>query len=96
MCLDYVHICVPCVPVPEETEEGLGSPETSYMSGCEPPCRWWELNLGLLQEQEILLTTGPFLQAKFFFLSFKLAFTEVLTCFPTVLKVQEKLRKNCC
>ena len=84
------------MPVLEETEEGLRSPGTSYMSGCEPPCRWWELNLGLLQEQEMLLTTGPFLQANFFSFSFKLIFTEVLPCFPTMLKEQEKLRKICC
>ena len=27
--------------------------------GCEPPCGFWELNLGPLEEQSVLLTTEP-------------------------------------
>ena len=27
--------------------------------GCEPPCSYWELNSGLLEEQSVLLTTKP-------------------------------------
>ena len=30
--------------------------------GCEPPCGWWELNLGPVEEQSVLLTTEPSLQ----------------------------------
>jgi hypothetical protein len=30
--------------------------------GCEPPCGFWELNLGLLEEQPVLLTAEPSLQ----------------------------------
>ena len=26
---------------------------------CAPPCGFWELNPGLLQEQQVLLTTEP-------------------------------------
>ena len=26
---------------------------------CEPPCGCWELNLGPLEEQQVLLTTEP-------------------------------------
>jgi hypothetical protein len=33
----------------------------SYES-CSLPCRCWELNLGLLQEQEVFLTAEPSLQ----------------------------------
>ena len=31
--------------------------------GCEPPCGCWELNLGPLEEQAVLLTTEPSLQS---------------------------------
>ena len=30
--------------------------------GCEPPCGCWELNLGPLEEQTVLLTTESSLQ----------------------------------
>jgi hypothetical protein len=30
--------------------------------GCEPPCKCWKLNLGLLEEQSVLLTPEPSLQ----------------------------------
>jgi hypothetical protein len=30
--------------------------------GCEPPCGCWELNLGPLEEQTVLLTTETSLQ----------------------------------
>ena len=30
--------------------------------GCEPPCGYWELNSGPLEEQAVLLTTEPSLQ----------------------------------
>ena len=30
--------------------------------GCEPPCGYWELNSGPLEEQAMLLTTEPSLQ----------------------------------
>jgi len=30
--------------------------------GCEPPCGFWELNSGPLEEQSVLLTTEPSLQ----------------------------------
>ena len=30
--------------------------------GCEPPCGCWELNVGPLEEQPVLLTTEPSLQ----------------------------------
>ena len=31
--------------------------------GCEPPCGYWELNSGPLEEQSVLLTTEPSLQS---------------------------------
>lgn len=33
------------------------------MDGCEPPC-YWELNLGPLEEQPVLLASKPFLQSQ--------------------------------
>ena len=40
-------------------QERASGPSTG---GCEPPCRCWELNLGSLEEQSVLLTTEPSLQ----------------------------------
>lgn len=31
---------------------------------CEPPCVWWSLNPGFLQEQQVLLTAKPFIHPK--------------------------------
>jgi hypothetical protein len=31
-------------------------------NGCEPPCDYWDLNSGPLEEQLVLLTTEPSLQ----------------------------------
>jgi hypothetical protein len=35
--------------------------------GCEPPCGCWELNLGPLEEQSVLLTAEPSLQPKYIY-----------------------------
>ena len=40
----------------------VGSSGTEGTDNCEPPCGGWELNLGLLQEQQVLLTTEPSLR----------------------------------
>jgi hypothetical protein len=40
----------------------------SITDGCEPPCGCWELNSGPLEEQSVLLTTEPSLQALELFL----------------------------
>jgi hypothetical protein len=34
------------------------------MGGCEPPCGFWDLNSGPLEEQSALLTAEPSLQPK--------------------------------
>jgi hypothetical protein len=49
----YLHICL-C--------EGVRSPVTGVTDSCEPPCGYWELNPGLLDEQSVFLTTEPPLQ----------------------------------
>lgn len=45
----------------KKSEEGFRS-RTVLMDGCEPPCRFLELNLGPLQKQQVLLTIEPSLQ----------------------------------
>lgn len=62
----FICICI-CASlaylVPKEgLEEGTGSLRTGLKVGCEPPCGSWELNLSLLQEQQVLLTTELSLQ----------------------------------
>jgi len=46
-------------------EEGASDPITD---GCEPPCGYWELNSGPLEEQSVLLTAEPSLQSQSDFL----------------------------
>ena len=41
---------------------GIRAPGTAVSGFCELPCGCWEPNLGLLQEQPVLLTTKLFLQ----------------------------------
>ena len=43
-------------------EEDLGSPGTGVTDGYEPLCGSWELNLGSLNEQPMLLTPETFFQ----------------------------------
>jgi hypothetical protein len=42
--------------------EDVGPHGYRVMDSCKPPCRCWELNLGSLEEQPVLLTTEPSLQ----------------------------------
>lgn len=46
----------------QRPEEGLGieGPQgLKFMGGCKPPCAWWELFLGSLEEQPVFLSTEP-------------------------------------
>lgn len=54
-----LHMCAPqeCL---EPTKVGM--PRIRVTDGCELLCEYWELNLSPLQEQKVLLTTGPPLQ----------------------------------
>jgi hypothetical protein len=51
-----------CLQYPCRSEEGIGFPGTEVTDGCELPRVYWELNLGPLEEQSVLLTTEPSLQ----------------------------------
>jgi hypothetical protein len=37
--------------------------------GCQPPCSFWELNSGLLEERSVFLTAEPNLQPQKFSLN---------------------------
>lgn len=39
-------------------EEGIASPQTGVTDGSEPPCKFWELIPGSLQEQQEFLTNS--------------------------------------
>ena len=41
--------------VPQKPEEDIRFPGTGVTGGFEPPCWCWELNLGTLKEQPVLL-----------------------------------------
>lgn len=47
---------------PQTAEEGAESPRTAVTDGGEPPCGFWESNLGPLPERPALLTSESSLQ----------------------------------
>jgi hypothetical protein len=53
------HICRYTVIVFRHSRRQHQMPSTD---GCEPPCDFWELNSGPLEEQSVLLTAEPSLQ----------------------------------
>ena len=57
-CMSMYYVCAWYLWRPEED---VGSPETGITNGFESPCECWELNLGPLQEQ-MLLMAEPSLQ----------------------------------
>jgi hypothetical protein len=59
------HLCEYTVVVFKHQNRALDP----IIDGCEPPCGSWELNSGLLQDQPVLLITGPPLEPSNFFIS---------------------------
>ena len=53
-CSDHMCMWALCIHAwyPLKSEEGIDFLGTGVMNGCEPPCWYWELNLGPLQEPE--------------------------------------------
>jgi len=51
----YVYSLCMDICVPEEASDLIGD-------GCEPPCGYWELNSGPVEEQPVLLTGKSSLQ----------------------------------
>jgi hypothetical protein len=45
-----------------QRSEGTACLGVGVIDGCEQPCGEWEPNPGPLNEQQVLLTTEPFLQ----------------------------------
>ena len=61
-----MYVCAPYVYlVPEDS---IRFPGNGVTDGCEMPCGCWELNLGPLQKQQVLLTSKSPLQAPHIFL----------------------------
>lgn len=62
MSLNVLHVCMYTCHACGGQKKALDPPSsTGLIDGCEPPFWFCELNLGLLQEQEMLLTIkSPF------------------------------------
>jgi len=64
MCMDvlpaYVSVLYLLVWYPKRPEKAIEFPGTGIIDSCKTPCRGWKSNLGLLEEQPVLLTTGTF------------------------------------
>jgi hypothetical protein len=59
-CFACVDVCVVYVSSAYgDQKRKLEAPETGVTCGCELPYGCWELNLGPLQEQPVLLTMEP-------------------------------------
>jgi hypothetical protein len=48
-----------CVNFLQRSEDAVQSPRTEGTDGCKSLCGYWEVNPGLLQKQQVLLTTDP-------------------------------------
>jgi hypothetical protein len=59
--------------------QGVRSPGTGVTNRCDLSCGCWELNLGHLEEQPVLLTIEPFLQPLGFILN--LIYSKMLTVY---------------
>lgn len=56
----------------------LEPPGIGVMVGCEPPYGFWELNLGLLQEQQVLITAEPSLLGLNSYFCYRLFISDIL------------------
>jgi hypothetical protein len=52
----FGFLCTTCLRRPEK---GIGSPGIGVTDGCALSCGCWGSNLGLLEEQQLLLPPGP-------------------------------------
>lgn len=52
--------------VAKEIKEGVRFHGTGIINGCELPCGFLEMKLGLMEEQAIILTSKPSLRFEFF------------------------------
>lgn len=57
-----MYVCVPqACTMNQKSEKGIRYPGTEVTDSCELPDGCWEVNLGPLPEQQLLLTAKPFL-----------------------------------
>lgn len=57
-CFPYMYESASCaIQCPLRPEKVIGFSGTRIMVSYKAPCRCWEQNLGLLKEQQVLLTT---------------------------------------
>lgn len=61
LCMCTVYTCT-CTLVLQRPEEGIGSLDIGITGGSELPCVCWKLNLGVLQEQPLVLISESSLQ----------------------------------
>jgi hypothetical protein len=67
LCLNIcIHTMVCLVPLEASRGEGITSPGTGVLV-VNSPCGVWWMDIGLLKEQQMLLTTQTYLQVLFFF-----------------------------
>lgn len=66
-----MYVCMGITCVSDARPEGsIRPPETGVTDGCQLPFKWWELSQSPLQEQQVLLTIEPSLQAPYLFCLF--------------------------
>jgi hypothetical protein len=53
----FIYLCLYTTWYPRRPEKGIEALGTRVTDGCDMPCRRWELNSSLLEEQPMLLTT---------------------------------------
>lgn len=53
----YIYAYTMCVQCPQRSKDGIRCPRAGIKNGCAPSCGYWEPNMGLVQEQQVLLTT---------------------------------------
>lgn len=60
LCVCFVFLCIMCMPgVCGCQKKGALSPGIGVRDGYEPPCPFWQLNLGPREEEPLLLTSEP-------------------------------------
>ena len=76
MCMSVIPACMQCT---QRLEEGIISPRTGVIGGCELPCGCWELNLGPCKTSQRFFFVFCFFFCFFFFLFLFFAFYLVTT-----------------
>ena len=90
-CFACMYVCVLCMWCLWRPEEGVEPSGTGFTDGCEPPYESWELNLGPLQEQQVLLEAEPSLPPNIYLLK---EFTNYYYHCNYYVKLYVKLREQ--